>query len=147
MKHINFIGTTEAENNGMEFTTKMQTNGFDFVADKPEVLGGNNLGPAPGDYLCMALASCKAMTLRIYIQRKQWSVDTVKVKVNLQKDDQLSPGNNTFYSEISITGNVDKEQLRRLLHIAKSCPVSKLLQKQNEVITTVVRTDDINVFP
>ena len=146
MNNIKFIGTAEAENNGAQFTTKMQTNGFDFVADEPKVLGGKNLGPAPGDYLCMALASCKAMTLRMYVQRKQWKVDTIKVKVNLKKGGQLPSGINTFYSDITVTGDFDEDQQQRMLHIAKACPVSRLLRKQNEVITNL-KTDDISAFP
>ena len=146
MNNIKFIGTAEAKNNGEQFTTNIQTNGFDFVADEPEVVGGKNLGPAPGDYLCMALASCKAMTLRMYVQRKQWKVDTIKVKVNLKKGEQLPSGINTFYSDITVTGDFDEEQQQRMLHIAKACPVSRLLHKQNVVIT-ILRNDDISVIP
>ena len=124
----------------------MKTNSFEFVADEPEVIGGKNLGPSPGDYLCMALASCKAMTLRMYVQRKQWKVDTIKVKVNLKKGKQLPSGINTFYSDITLTGDFDEDQQQRMLHIAKACPVSRLLRKQNEVITNL-KTDDISAFP
>ena len=115
------------------------------MADESEVVGGKNLGPAPGDYLCMALASCKAMTLRMYAQRKKWNVDIINVKVNLKKGDQLLSGINTFYSDITVTGNFDEEQQQRMLHIAKACPISRLLRKQNEVIT--ILRNDISVIP
>jgi putative redox protein len=134
------VGITEATNTGDLYTTLMQSNGFECVADEPAALGGKNLGPTPGDYLCMALASCKAITLRMYIQRKQWQVDAINVKVNMVKGDQNPTGVNTFHSEIAITGNLDEAQQQRIIHIAKACPISKLLQKQNEVVTTVVQT-------
>lgn len=137
MNNIKFIGTAEAENNGAQFLTSIKTNRFEFLADEPEVIGGKNLGPSPGDYLCMALASCEAMTLRMYIQRKQWEVGSIKVQVNLEKDAESSSGLNTFYSVIKLTGNFNEEQQQRMLHIAKACPISRLLQKQNKVVTTI----------
>jgi putative redox protein len=76
----------------------------------------------------------------MYIQRKQWQVDAINVKVNMVKGDQNPTGVNTFHSEIAITGNLDEAQQQRIIHIAKACPISKLLQKQNEVVTTVVQT-------
>ena len=127
----------EAENTGVQFTTSLKSNQFEYLADEPVSMGGKNLGPSPGDYLCMALASCEAMTLRMYIQRKQWDVETINVKVSLSKRDQSPSGVNTFYSEISVKGNIDDEQLQRMLHIAKACPFSRLLQKQNKIETTL----------
>lgn len=141
-----FAGAAEAKNKEGQYTTSMQTNGFEFVADEPEVVGGKNLGPAPGDYLCMALASCKAITLRMYIQRKQWKADTIHVKVNLVKGSQLATGVNTFYCEIIVSGDINADQQKRLEEIAKVCPISRLLGKQNEVIT-VIRNNDISVIP
>lgn len=144
MDTLNFLSSAEAENNGGQFTTNINSGSFAFVADESEVLGGKNLGPAPGDYLCMALASCKAMTLRMYVRRKQWNVDTIKVKVGLVKGDQLPSGINTFYSDIRIAGNFDEEQRKRMLYIAKACPISRLLQKESEVITSL-EMDDISL--
>ncbi|MDQ6901461.1 MAG: OsmC family protein [Bacteroidota bacterium] len=40
---------------------------------------GEYLGPAPGDYLCATLASCKAITLRMYPDHKKWNVEKIKV--------------------------------------------------------------------
>ena len=139
-----FAGTAVAKNDEGPYTTFMKVNGFEFVADEPKSLGGKNLGPAPGDYLCMALASCKAITLRMYIQRKQWKVGTVNVKVSLVKGSQLSSGMNTFYCEITVSGSIMADQQKRLEEIAKVCPVSRMLGKQNEVIT-IVKNDTTSV--
>ena len=141
-----FSGVAEAQNKGELFTTFMETNGHQLVADELEEFGGKNLGPSPGDYLCMSLASCKAITLRMYIQRKQWKVDTIRVKVNLVKGNQLATSVNTFHCEITVTGSINADQQKRMEEIAKVCPISRLLGKQNEVIT-IVRNDDISVVP
>jgi putative redox protein len=137
MESKNFVGNAEASNSGAQFTTCIKSQGFELLADEAFDVGGNNLGPAPGDYLCMALASCKAITLRMYVQRKQWKVDAIHVYVNLVKGDQMASGLNTFHAEINVTGTVNDEQLHRMEYIAKVCPISRLLLKQNEVLTTL----------
>jgi putative redox protein len=75
----------------------------------------------------------------MYVKRKQWKVESINVKVKLVKGHQSPSGLNTFYSEINVTGSFDEEQEKRMLYIAKACPISRLLQKQNEVATTLVK--------
>jgi putative redox protein len=131
------IASAEAENNGEQYTTPVRSGKHSWVADEPEAAGGKNAGPAPGDYLCMALASCKAITLRMYAQRKQWNVDVINVKVNLGRSSEIPAGPNTFYCEVNVSGDMDEDQKKRLLQIAKACPVSRLLGKINEVVTII----------
>jgi putative redox protein len=132
-----FSGIAEAENSGELFTTVLKASGHGLVADEPSEFGGKNLGPSPGDYLCMSLASCKAITLRMYAGRKKWEVGTINVKVNLVRGDQSTSRMNTFYCEISVNGNIDAHQQTRLVEIAKVCPISRLLGKQNEVVVVL----------
>lgn len=134
------LATAEVINNGNQYTSEVSINQHDLLADEPIEKGGEDLGPAPGDYLCAALASCKAITLRMYAQRKKWEVEKIKVKVNLLKGDQNSIVQNTFVCELSFTGNLDEEQLRRLEVIANSCPLHKLLSKPNQIVTKLKQT-------
>ena len=137
MTPAKFIGIAEVENKGEQYSTWMKSNGHELVADELQEFGGQNLGPSPGDYLCMSLASCKAITLRMYIQRKRWKVDTINIKVNLVKGSHSASGLNTFHCEITVTGDINADQQKRLVEIAKVCPISRLLGKQNEVITMI----------
>jgi putative redox protein len=129
------IATAEVINNDNRYTSNVTINQHELLVDEPIEKGGEDLGPAPGDYLCAALASCKAITLRMYVERKKWEVEKIKVKVNLLKGDQNSIVQNTFVCELSFTGNLDEEQLRRLEVIANSCPLHKLLSKPNKIVT------------
>jgi putative redox protein len=131
------IATAELINNGNQYTSNVTINQHELLADEPIEKGGEDLGPAPGDYLCAALASCKAITLRMYAERKKWEVEKIKVKVNLLKDDQNSIVQNTFVCELSFTGILDEEQLRRLEVIANSCPLHKLLGRPNKIVTAL----------
>jgi len=134
MTNIKFTGLIEAQNKGALYSTFMKANGREFVADELK-----ELGPSPADYLCMSLASCKAITLRMYVQRKQCKVDTINVKVSLAKEDMQVLVSNVFYCDITVTGNLDEDQQKRLLEIAKVCPVSRLLSKQNNVVTSILK--------
>lgn len=52
--------------------------------------------------------------------------------------DEIPAGPNTFYCEVNVSGDMDEDQKKRLLQIAKACPVSRLLGKPNEVVTITV---------
>lgn len=132
------IASATAENKEGTYRTDVRAGNFAMLADEPLQYGGTDLGPSPADYLCMSLASCQAITLRMYLQRKQWKADVINVKVNLVKADQTSSGHNTFYVEVTLQGDLTDEQQKRLLEIAKACPVHKLLSKPNDVVTVFV---------
>jgi len=131
------LGCAEAVNDGIRCATIVKANGHEMIADEMEDVGGGNLGPSPMDYLCMSLASCKAITLRMYAQRKHWEIDTIHVKVDFIYNGDAIIGTNTFHCQITVTGKIDEAQQKRLQEIAKICPVSRVLLKQNEVVTNV----------
>ena len=132
------VATAEVINNGEQYTSHIQVHQHELLVDEPLDKGGEDLGPAPGDYLCAALASCKAITLRMYVQRKKWNVEQIKVTVNLALGTKMPSGNNTFFCELSFKGELNDEQQKRLLVIANSCPLHRLLGKPNDVVTEIL---------
>lgn len=131
------IGSASAQNNGEAYRTSVVTGEFNLTVDEPMEYGGGATGPAPADYLCTALASCKAITIRMYVQRKGWKVDGVTVNVGFIKSDQGAAGMNSFLCEIKLTGALSDAQRQRILQIARICPVERLLGKANEIITVL----------
>lgn len=116
------------------YRTELIASGKTIIADEPEELGGTNAGPAPGEFLMISLASCTAITLRMYADRKKWDVDKIKVEVASEKID-----NTTFFKrEISLEGNLEEDQRQRLLQIANSCPVHKVLSNPIEISTRLI---------
>lgn len=134
------IATAEVENKGEHYLSAVTVRQHHLVVDEPEDSGGKDTGPAPGDFLCAALASCTAITLRMYAERKQWKVETIWVKVNLVKGEDLPSGNSTFFCEVRLTGELDEAQHRRMMEIAKKCPIHRLLTKPSEVVTVCGET-------
>ena len=137
MDKTKIIASAEANNKGEVYTTSLLVDNREYIADEPKVFGGNDEGAAPAQYICMALASCKAITLRMYANRKKWTINEIKVKVSMVKGDQMPSGHNTFFCSITLVGELTDEQEKRLLEISKVCPVDRLLSKPSEVVTLI----------
>jgi putative redox protein len=138
MPETSIIATAEAENNGEVYATQSRIRQHALLVDESTEFGGQDQGPMPGDLLCLSLASCKAITLRMYALRKGWPVGKIKVTVHLVKGSQQEGGQHTFFCELSVTGELDEAQRKRLLDISKACPIQRLLAKPSEVVTTLV---------
>ncbi|HEX6429167.1 MAG TPA: OsmC family protein, partial [Niastella sp.] len=54
-----------------------------FIGDEPEKNGGKDTGPDPYTLLLSSLATCTLITLRMYIERKEWNIPEISVKTNL----------------------------------------------------------------
>lgn len=106
-----------------------------LITDEPITSGGENLGFNPFEILATSLASCTAATLRMYIERKKWDVETINIEVDLENNPAEKTAN--FKRKISYEGaNLDDEQLQKLHQIAELCPVHKLLTNQINIETS-----------
>lgn len=94
-----------------------------FTADEPEEAGGTDAAATPMELLMGSLASCTAITMRMYARRKAWALDGVDVRVEYS-----STPTPTFVKHLTMHGALDDEQKARLLEIAERCPVAKLLR-------------------
>jgi putative redox protein len=54
-----------------KFTTRIKSGKHYLIGDEPESSGGNDFGPDPYDFVAAGLASCTAMTLMMYADRKK----------------------------------------------------------------------------
>jgi putative redox protein len=85
-----------------------------------------------------SLGACKAITLRMYADRKKWSLDAVTVQIYHKKIDaadcetcQTKEGRlDQFECDIDLAGKLDDAQKKRLLQIADRCPVHRTLHSE-----------------
>ncbi|MBT8194833.1 MAG: bifunctional alpha/beta hydrolase/OsmC family protein [Bacteroidia bacterium] len=125
------------------FTTDIVAGKHTLTADEPESVGGNNFGPSPYDYLSAALAACTSMTILMYVKHKKWQLDEVSVHVQHGKDYHSDADNpeetnkkiDHFVRSIELEGDLDKDQISRILKIADKCPVHKTLHSEIKIST------------
>lgn len=132
----NSYETSVSERLGGLYTLDVTNGRHHQYADEPESYGSSDLGPNPFEYLCAALGSCTAITLRMYANRKKWPVDNIDVKTVFARHNDPDHGEHTVFTRsITLTGALDEDQQQRLLEIANKCPVHKVLEHGNTIVT------------
>jgi len=105
------------------FAQDIEVGGHRVRSDEDREKGGDDSGPGPHELLLAALGACTAMTLKVYAERKGWSLRDVKVALN----GEHTPAGFVITRRLSLAGDLDAEQQQRLLEIADKCPVHKSL--------------------
>lgn len=126
-----------------KFRTEVRSGNHVLIADEPNSVGGADLGPSPYDLLAASLATCTAMTLRIYADHKKLDLTEVAVRVRHERvhekdcEECENKGHkiDVLYRELALSGNLTSEQSRRLLEIADRCPVHKTLTGTTRIET------------
>jgi len=126
---------------------EIQASNHHILADEPIHDGGEDKGPNPYDLLLSSLAACKVMTVHLYARRKKWPVETVSITLNHRKvaadecEDCETKGLgkvDIIDCDISFTGELDEDQIKRLAEIADRCPIHRTLNSETKIRTAVV---------
>src|SRR5918999_5140073 len=96
-----------------------------LTADEPKDHGGRDSGPSPQELLAASLASCTAITMEMYAQRKGWDVGEIAVNVNYEPAQRGSP--TKFKMNIEFPKELPEDQRERLMQIGAKCPVHRTL--------------------
>jgi putative redox protein len=110
--------------------------GNKIIADESIAIGGKNIGFSPKELLVASLVACTNITLRMYADHKQWDLTEVNVDVEFNRDEAESITN--INTNIKLTGNLNEEQIARLLSVANNCPLHKILSNPIKINTTIV---------
>lgn len=128
------------------FTTQMKVGNHYMMADEPTSFGGNDFGPSPYELVSAGLSACTAMTIQMYVKHKGWDLQNVEVHTTFSKThakdckdcENESAKIDTFNRDIKLTGNLDDNQIARILKIADKCPVHKTMHHDIQVLTKTV---------
>jgi len=128
------------------YTTTLNAGKHQLTADEPEdVKGGKDQGPDPYDYLLMALGSCTLMTVKMYANHKGWPIEDLYMELRHNKrhaddcencDDPKSRIDH-IEKELIVEGELDREQIDRLLEISNRCPVNRTLLGDINITSTI----------
>ena len=101
-----------------------------IVFDHADELSDGEAGPSSTQAVSAALAACTAVTLRIYAERKGWSLDGLEVEVATTYD---GPNPSLFTVRIGWPEHLQPDQVERLERIAGKCPVHRLVTEATTV--------------
>ncbi len=138
---------TVSESGNGKFQQLVRSGPHTLFADEPTDVGGADTGPAPYDFMAIALAACTSMTLRIYAGFKQIDLGRISVSVSHGKvhardcadcvEELTEQGGkiDRFERVIAIEGGVPAELEDKVLEIADKCPVHRTLESGAAVVT------------
>ena len=112
------------ENGSLKHEIEMREH--NLVADEPEDHGGSDEGPSPQELLAASLASCTAITIEMYANRKGWNIGDIAVDVDYEPAQRGSP--TKFAMKVLLPKELPEEQRERLMQIAAKCPVHRTLE-------------------
>jgi putative redox protein len=115
------------------YLVEIKTTNHTIMADEPVSIGGADSFPNPAQYLLSALASCTAITIKMYAVNKGWDVGNINVDVKLKE--VLSEGKSIkkMVKAVQFENHLEESQVERLLTIGSKCPISKLLEQPIEM--------------
>jgi putative redox protein len=96
------------------------------AADEPKNPGGDDSAPSPQELLAAALASCTAITMEMYADRKGWELGDVTVDVDYEPAQRGSP--TRFTMVVNFPKELPEDQRERLMQIGAKCPVHRVLE-------------------
>ncbi|HKK44307.1 MAG TPA: OsmC family protein [Balneolaceae bacterium] len=96
-------------------------------ADMPEKAGGTETGPAPGDYMGTALASCQLISIVLWAAHYDVPVDNVELELQIDKDSRglygvgdQPPRWSAMTFNIEIESTAPETEIRKVLDAANA---------------------------
>ena len=125
------------------FQQEITTGRHRLLADEPVAAGGLDSGPGPYDLLLAALGACTSMTLRLYAERKKLPLARTRVRLRHSRiyaadcaECETKEGMlDRIERIITLEGELDAEQRKRLIEIADKCPVHRTLTSEINIRT------------
>jgi len=134
------------EGSAKGFAQMIAVGGHVLAADEPVEAGGTDTGPGPYDLLLAALGSCTSMTVTMYARRKEWPLETVRVRLRHSRIHAADCENcetkvgwlDQIERDIELVGSLDEAQRARLVEIANKCPIHRTLTSELVIRTRLV---------
>ncbi|MDG1476650.1 MAG: OsmC family protein [Vicingaceae bacterium] len=112
------------------YLAEITANDHQIKVDEPISVGGQNTYPNPTQYLLASLASCTAITMKMYADRKGWNLGNIEVNAKLKEViDKDGKSYKKIVKYVHFEVNIDDKQKQRLLSIGSKCPISKLIEQ------------------
>jgi putative redox protein len=114
-----------AKRNDGAFKHTVRVREHRLTVDECVDAGGEDAGPDPQELLAASLASCTAITMEMYAERKGWEIGEVEVEVQYSPAERGCP--TKFELVLRLPEEMPAEQVERMRVIAAKCPVHRTL--------------------
>ena len=115
-----------ARRNGGKYRHDIDIRQHEMLADEPKDHGGDDTAPNPQELLAASLASCTAITMEMYADRKGWDIGEIVVDVDYEPAQRGSP--TKFEMVVKLPKELPEDQREKLMQIAAKCPVHRTLE-------------------
>ncbi|MBS0470084.1 MAG: OsmC family protein [Proteobacteria bacterium] len=116
------------------YAVNIRTGHHDLIGDEPVSGGGADAGPSPFGFVLAGLGACTAITLRMYAERKGWTITALTVGLEYFRDDDKFRVERVLHIE----GALDEMQRARLADIAERTPVTLAIKAGAAINTKMV---------
>lgn len=124
------VASATAQMGETRYAVTLRTGHHSIVADEPRSGGGDDAGPSPFGLLLASLASCTAITLRMYAERKNWPLGDIGVATTFRW-----LGETPHIDRVLSLAGLDEAQRARCAEIAEKTPVTRTLKRGIEIET------------
>ena len=114
---------TATRESGFRHTVKIRSH--ELTVDERADMGGTDTGPEPLELLAGSLASCTAVTMEMYAQRKGWDLGYVEVECEYTPAERGCP--TKFELVMRLPADAPEEHVDKLKIIAAKCPIHRIL--------------------
>ena len=120
------LGTTN-------YAVSIEAGPYGLAADEPVERGGHGSGPGPYDLVLAGLGACTVITLRMYAERKGWSLGAIEAVLSHRKVEKRSH----ISRKLSFEASLSPDQIARLAEIAEKTPVTLTLKQGADILTEI----------
>ena len=111
---------------GQAFSHAVEIREHQLTVDEPASVGGATTARIPQGLLAASLASCAAITMEMYAQRKGWDLGPVEVSVEYTPPERGCV--TKFELVLRLPDDLAPDRAERLRVIASQCPVHRALE-------------------
>ena len=133
-----FFNSVKSTFKGQNYKSEIQIGDHVIVTDEPKDKGGQNAGPEAHSILLASLAACTTITIKMYVDRKDWDVGEIEVDCKLIRSIDKGEQTTSALQKIKFSRELDAEVKKRILAIAKKCPVHKTLAPAIKIETVIL---------
>jgi len=118
-----------AQRTAGSFNHRIEIRGHQVTVDEQAEHGGADEGPTPQELLAASVASCTAVTMEMYANRKGWDIGQLEVECEYATPERGSP--TKFNVVLRLPDSCSEEQVEKLRAIAAKCPVHRALEGES----------------